>query len=362
MKRLLALLLVAVGCTPKPTPVTAPVDSGTSTVDAVSSSSIAQPVHFIGRFDRRDPSVAVFSYAGSAIVARFDGEGIDADMETNGHDVFAVVVDNGQPKYVTPPSGRGKRTLASGLSKGTHDIGVYKATEAALGVAKFYGFQPASTIVASPFPFAHRIEIIGDSISNGYGVLGPDGKCPFSADTESEWAAWGAIAARNLKAAHTTIAYSGKGVVRNSNGSTIGTMQSIFERTLADSENPKWDFSAWTPEVVVINLGTNDWAQGDPGPTFIDGYFGLLQTVRSRYPNASIVCALGTMMTQVEIGKTRAYVNEAMKRINDPRITYLELGHPTSDDGLGCERHPSGKTQEKMGMALAAHIKEKMKW
>lgn len=357
MKRFFVFALM-VACTPKPAP-SPPTQADSSVSPPASSTGPEEKIHFVGRFD----AARTFSFAGSAVMARFSGTGISADLETNGNDFFAVVVDNGAPKRIKPPAGRTKQVLASGLSSGTHDIAIYKATEAFVGVAKFYGFDvTGGDIMPSPFPFAHKIEIVGDSISNGYGVLGPNGRCPFTPDTESEWDAWGAIAARQLKAAHTTVAYSGRGVVRNSGGTTTGTMQTLFERTLADTADPKWDFTKWTPEVVAINLGTNDFAQGDPGPTFIDGYYGLLRTIRDRYSSATIVCALGTMLEANELGKARAYVNEAIKRMNDPRIDYLELGHPDKDDGLGCDRHPSAKTQERMGLALAARIREKMKW
>ncbi len=358
--RRLAPFAAVLGCTPRPSPAqSTPRDSGPPSLDA----EPAKTIHYVGRFDLRDPAAAVFSFSGSAVFARFSGDAIDADLETNGHDFFTVVLDNGAPKTIQPPAGRGKKALASGLAGGTHDIALYKATESFVGTAKLYGFNVSGgTLVSSPFPFAHRIEIVGDSISCGYGVRGASESCAFTPDTESEWDAWGAIAARSLGAAHTTIAYSGRGVVRNSNGTNTGTMPALFERTLADAADPKWDFSSWAPEVVVINLGTNDFAQGDPGPTFIDGYFGLLHTIHQRYPTANIVCALGTMMTANELGKARAYVNEAIKRMNDPRVTYLELGHPARTDGLGCDRHPSSKTQEKMGLALAAHIREVMKW
>jgi lysophospholipase L1-like esterase len=356
MKRL--ALMIMLSCTPRPAPSPAAAQDSAA-ASAAETGASQDKVHFVGRFD---PSRA-FSFAGSTVMARFSGTGIQADLETSGHDFFTVAIDGGEPKRIQPAAGRSKQILASGLSNGTHDVALAKATEAFVGIAKFYGFEvTGGELVTSPFPFARRIEIVGDSISNGYGVNGPNGRCPFTPDTESEWDAWGAIAARQLKAAHTTIAYSGRGVVRNSNGSTTDTMQSIFGRTLADSPDPKWDFATWKPDVVAVNLGTNDFAQGDPGPTFIDGYYGLLRAIRERYADASIVCALGTMLDPMEIGKARAYVNEAIKRMNDPRISYLELGHPEKDDGLGCDRHPSAKTQQRMGLALAAHLRERMKW
>lgn len=36
-------------------------------------------------------------------------------------------------------------------------------------------------------------------------------------------------------------------------------MPEIWERTLATAPSNDWNFSAWRPDAVVINLGTNDW-------------------------------------------------------------------------------------------------------
>lgn len=43
-------------------------------------------------------------------------------------------------------------------------------------------------------------------------------------------------------------------------------MPEIFSRTLASLDAPDWDYTSWVPDVVVVNLGTNDRLNGtDPG-------------------------------------------------------------------------------------------------
>ena len=366
-----ALALVLAGCSPGtlgPADAAYPDGGGfpdASGVDGAPSDAgpALAEVHFVGRFDTTNPSAPAFAFPGSAIMARFFGTGVDADLDTNGGDVFAIVIDGAVARTLKFPQGRAVRNLATGLPLGVHDIALYKRTESFVGVARFGGFTiRGGTVVPSPFPFARRVEIVGDSISCGYGAEGVGPNCPFSADTESEWGAWGAVAARTLGAAHTTVCYSGKGVIRNYGGGTTELMPEVYERTLGDAPNPRWNFGTEIPDVVVVNLGTNDFSVGDPGQAFADAYYAFLQGVRKKYPSAYIVCAAGTMLDAQELAKATGYIGSAVAKLADPRVSTLDLGVQQQADGIGCDWHPSLATQQKMGAALAAHIKKVAGW
>lgn len=86
-----------------------------------------------------------------------------------------------------------------------------KRTETVAGVTQLVGF--VGTLVPTPEPVGRRIEVIGDSITCGFGVLGADQTCPFSPSTEAEPRAWGALASKELGAMHMATAVSGIGVV-----------------------------------------------------------------------------------------------------------------------------------------------------
>ena len=61
----------------------------------------------------------------------------------------------------------------------------------------------------------------------------------------------------------------------------------------------QWDFSSWQPDIVVINLGTND--KGIPTPvddeTLKAKVLELFADIRDHYPQAQIVWAYGLMGT-----------------------------------------------------------------
>jgi len=246
------------------------------------------------------------------------------------------------------------------------DVVVTKRTETFLGVTQLQGIVPApgGAIVPSPVWTGVRMEIIGDSISCGYGVLGTDAFCPFSADTEAETEAWGALAARELSAAHTTIAWSGLGLYRNYDGVTTDTMPLLYGRAIGDDPESTWDHS-FVPDVVVVALGTNDFAggKGDPGSVFETTYVAFLEELRSIHPKAHLAVATSPMLSGNNRAKLLEYATAAVAaRVNagDANVSLVDLDEQRELDGYGCNHHPNVVTQRKMAAKLVAHLRARL--
>jgi hypothetical protein len=73
-----------------------------------------------------------------------------------------------------------------------------------------------------------------------------------------------------------TVALAAAGVWRNADGSTGGTLPMLWDRTLPSwRPHLAWDAASWTPDAVIINLGTNDFLLGVPdGAAFQGAYVG----------------------------------------------------------------------------------------
>src|SRR5207247_2274360 len=104
--------------------------------------------------------------------------------------------------------------------------------------------------------------------------------------------AYGAVAARGVNAELITVAWSARGMYRNFAGDMTDTLPVLYASTLGDSAR-NWDHSSWIPDAVVINLGSNDFQQGDPGQPFVATYTAFVRRLRGYYPNALIICAVG---------------------------------------------------------------------
>jgi lysophospholipase L1-like esterase len=314
----------------------------------------AEAVHLIGRFDPQQR----FAWPGTQIATRFTGSSIAVDLEDSGKNWFVATIDGKpQPAFVAP-AGRATVTLATGLSPGMHDLVLARRTEAQLGPTTFHGF-PGAALVATPRP-TRWIEIIGDSITCGYGVLGTS-DCTFSPDTEDETSAWGALAAADLHAAHVAISYSGIGIYRDYTGDATKNMPDRYGRVVADDPSSTWTWS-YRPDVIVIELGTNDFNRGNPGQPYVDAYISFVRMLRGRFPAAAILLATSPMAGGDKRVAMKGVLLAVLAAMGDEHISIVDLAEQLADDGYGCDRHPSTKTQRKMADALVAAIRGSTGW
>lgn len=359
MRRLAMLPLVSLGV--------AGLTQGPCKADAPATPSTegGPPVRFMGRFDTSDAAGPRFAWPGSAISAHFSGASISVRLRDEGNNQFQIIVDGLPTAVIATRKSLDLYTIASGLGEGEHDVTISKRTEASLGEVQFLGFVPDAGGALRPWPArtkTKRIEFVGDSITAGFGNEGASPTCPFSAATENEFLTYAAITARDLDAEHTTIAWSGK---------TIDGMAQLYDRALPARATSRWHFGAWVPEVVVVNLGTNDFFQGDLQQlVFVTAYVSLLARIRSHYPRALIVCALGPMLLDtyppgaLNLTRARRYLRASMDSAHakgDARVSTIEF-QPQDPATAGCGFHPNLRTHREMAKQLTAEIKTALGW
>lgn len=334
---------------------TSPKDaSGGEAIAVDAPPAIVEPVHFYGRWDGMSAG-----WPGATIAARFSGTQLSATFDASGNDWIEITIDGVVRAPLHLAAGTHAVTVATGLAAGEHEIELAKRTESFFGKLRFDGFTGATII---PSARATRfVELIGDSITAGYGVLGAH-PCSFDASTEAEPHAWGAFAARELGAARTSLAYSGVGMARNNDGSTTNTMPTRYGRTFADNATPAWTWST-TPDVVVIGLGTNDYASGDPGQAYEDAYVAFVRDqVRAHAPAAPVLLATSAMMGGTPRAQMRARLDAVVARLADPKVSVVEIPEQLASDGYGCDYHPNEISQHKMATALVPAIRAVTGW
>jgi lysophospholipase L1-like esterase len=321
-------------------------------------------VRFVGRFDLSEPDKPRFAWSASAIQTRFTGRTLHVHLKDSGYDELQVVVDGAPSGVVSLNPSREEYEIVTGLDGGTHEILMSKRTEARMGEVQFLGFDKAAVLSPPGQIASRRVELIGDSITAGYGAEGPGPNCTGNlVALENEFLSYGAIAARSVGADHVTLAWSGR---------TVQEMGDLYERTLPSRPASRWDFARYTPDAVVINLGTNDFNHGDPGaPAFTKPYLALVQRVRSVYPRAVILCALGPMLTDNypagahALTRARVYITQVVGQLQaagDARVSFLEFPSQDFANGLGCDYHPSVKTHRLMGEQLSRALRGLLGW
>ncbi|HEX6764573.1 MAG TPA: SGNH/GDSL hydrolase family protein, partial [Polyangiaceae bacterium] len=306
-----------------------------------------------------------FSWPGVSIVARFTGTQASIQLaDGNNGNRFAVIVDGSLRSTIGTTQGQSTYPLVSGLSNGMHDLVVWRLTEAYYNPTEFVGltgFSSGGALVAPPPPRDRRIELIGDSISAGYGIEGTP-PCSGSATNENNYYAYGSVAARALSADLVTIAWSGIGMWRNYNeaGPSADAMPARYDRTIgadAASAANAWDFSKYQPHIAVINLSSNDYStRGDPGQPYVTAYTTFVRHVRSVYPNAYILCLIQWNGSATNINS----VVSTIRNGGDTRISSFDINVNAGADG--CEGHPNVAKAQAMGDRLATEIRRILGW
>lgn len=384
----------------------------------------AAATKFVGRFDLTDPAKPRFDWSGNSMSARFEGSEVTWGAQSGVEQVFEVIIDGKAqqvilPDYSNPTAPVTTRTHK--LPEGTHEITVVRSSEALFGDATFVPFTFGGGKQLPPTEYARRIEYIGDSITCGYGDEGPNATCPYDVpirqapnengeledvkipESQNIYLAYGSIAARKLGAQATTLCFSGKGVVLNYREQGVGegrilnpndkpdpdaktTIPQYYLRTVAteptDPAKPAstWDFAKEPqPDVVVINIGQNDFgrdadqdsiADGIDLDAFSAGYRAFLADVRKKRPNAEIFIALPPMVSDVfPLDDARSNFRNILRSIaadmnaaGDAKIYFIELVEMGVRYGLGCDYHPNLEVHRIMADQVVGAIRAKTCW
>ncbi len=324
-------------------------------------------VRYLGRFDRTDAARPRCAWTASSVAVAISGGSLSVKLKDSGKNVWQVVID-GQPAGVlTLQAGEQTYPVATGLPAGRHVVELFKRTEAQQGVTQLLGFQLDGGEALPPESArARRVEVIGDSISCGYGNEAASRNDPFTPATENGWLAYGAVAARELCADYVCIAWSGKRLQPDN------SLPDFYNRTLPHPLELKWNFSAWTPDVVIVNLGTNDF-RGKTNPDeagWVAAYVEFIKRIRAFYPKAPIYCVQGPMMSDwPEERRPRTtilgYFPKVIEQANatgGPPVRFIDFGVQKIENGYGANWHPSVKTHALMAAQLAGVLKKDLGW
>lgn len=344
-----------------PAEATTDVSTDVNVEDVLDAAAPEPAVHYVGRHEIAGNRVR-FGWPGTGLVVRFTGSGVRVRMnDPSGY--FTVLVDGQEQARLETTPGEQVYELASGLAQGEHTVQLYRRAEGFFGVTEIAEVEVEGVLEAAPVA-QRRIEVLGDSITCGYGNEGADQYCGFSAETENHYQTYGAIAARALNAELSAVAWSGKGVIFNYGDDTQEPLPELFPRAIPDEVGSTWGF-AWQPDAVVINLGTNDFStDGDPTESeFVGAYVALLESVRSAYPNALILCTVAPLLSGAELAEVMGYIDQAVvarAAAGDVNVRSIDLY--VDAVGWGCDWHPSIATHELMGGKLADALRDELNW
>jgi lysophospholipase L1-like esterase len=320
----------------------------------------AQSVRVLGRSVSDGRGGFTVAWPNSGFETTFTGSRLTVKIEDSGKNWFDVEVDGKNTPLALKP-GLNAYTLFDG-AKGGHVVRFTRRTNGLSGETRITAIK-ADGELQTPRAPDRRMLVIGDSIASGYGVEGANQSCSFSPATENANLAYAALTSEAFKADLQNISLDGHGMFRNYSGND-STMTQLSWRTLPGGP-AKWPVASFTPQVIVVNLGVNDFSQGDPGVGFERTYVAFLGDLRAAYPNAWIFGAFGAMLDGAKYNAARAAVSHAVtarRAAGDQRVEFLEFHPPETQNRYGCDWHPGRNAQADMAQTLQRAILHAGAW
>lgn len=328
---------------------------------------------YSGRIDFEEKNAPVFVFPCSLIrfvISGKTGRLIIENKRLCWENALGILVDGTyMGKLVLSESGEREVDFSAWLDGTEHEITIFKRQDAChYFVFKGLITEKAAVVKkAAPAPL-RRIEVYGDSVSAGEvseavayaGRKDPEHNGEYSNSFYSY--AW--ICARKLHAQIHDIAQGGISLLDGEGyfaaPSYVG-MVNCFDKIEYNpqlGELKQWDFSLYTPHVVIVAIGQNDAHPIDYMAEDYDGehaafwrfqYKKLIQTLREKYEKAHII--LATTILRHEPAWDRA-IEEVTESLADKKIHHFLY----SKNGDGTDGHIRIPEAEKMAEELAAYI------
>ncbi len=295
------------------------------------------------------------SWPGVFIETVFSGDSVGVQMEdsVNYYDVYIDGKLYGV--FHGNKSGDADYVVATNLGSSRHLL-KFSQRNISFGIYSFSGLTlgDCDTLFPPPPPPDRKIEFIGDSFTVAEGNEATEAEMEWKAkfpvtDIDSGFAT---MIARHYQAQYHITARSGTGVVCDWQGNFSVSMLKYFDRTLMESNQPKWEFKQWIPNLVVICLGLNDLSglKGKDGTVspentaiFRDGYHEFIADVRQAYSHVKILAVAAHAKWIQE--NVRQVVEEEKANGHDD-IDYAEFGF--FPGGYVASGHPNVETHKRI--------------
>lgn len=313
-----------------------------------------------------------FTFTGTAASVTMVGDSMvnsGADKQAR----FAVYIDGEKTLDTQLDAAEKTYDIFSADAAKATTVKILKLSEAAESTMGIKSIDVTGADVAPTAEKELKIEFIGDSITCGYGVDDEVKEHHFSTSTEDATKAYAYKTAQLLDADYSLVSYSGHGIIsgytdndKKVTGQLVppiyeqfaksyGNYDGIFNVSLVD-----WDFSRFQPDMVVINLGTNDASYCGNHQDRIDDYSAsyaeFLKKVREHNPDAHILCVLGVMGDSLYKGVEKA-VELYSAETGDTKVSSLRLTPQNGSTGYAADWHPTEATHEIAASETAAEIK-----
>ncbi len=252
-------------------------------------------------------------------------------------------------------------------------------------------------------PKKMKIEFVGDSITSGEGAIGAKDEEEWISMFFSHGNSYPYMVSRALDADYQVISQSGWGIRSSWDNRPDCSIPLHYKEICSVVPKETFEplgfyephnFKAWRPDVIVVNLGTNDdgafhnmpyidpetgaeFKQHMSGDVYSNGIFypgteydpddlyklqvavkDFLRTLRRCNVDARIIWAYGMLGNAME-PVIRAGIAEYIKVTDDEKVEFLELD-PVTDKTVGARQHPGRAAHRQAAEKIARCIMDGM--
>jgi len=276
-----------------------------------------------------------------------------------------VVLDEADKTYV----------LATGLEPGYHQVKIMKRSEAIDSNTALAGLSTDGYFASPASGKQIKLQFIAASSSTGFGNLAASSAEPKTTANSDGLLGFPYLLSYMMDAECSIFAASGWGVSRgwNTPGGSIDEVENIpnaFDYYGIDASNKvltatgKWNHTNYIPDIIVVNLGTNDFnASGYSSMTpeeqtalkerFVTDYTAFIIRLNNYYPNAEIIIAYGLMGDALKLGGSTTEVYNNARAVTDKVHIFLM---PSASEPYGSSYHPNVYTHISVANQMMNYI------
>ena len=303
----------------------------------------------------------LFDWSGSGIAFNFHGAGFILSLGEYKADTPAyikITVDGGAYRQRFAVCDGREKIIVEGLPEKRHRAEIIKITEGApkLAFEKLSLLGAGAALQLPPRGKRRKLEFIGDSLTAGYGVLGRRSDPSYATYQQDVTESYAGLTVRATGAEGRYICISGKGIVCNCEGNREDVKAGEYYERLTYGGGICED--GWTPDAVIINIGTNDCGGPAGKEEFAAAAENLIRGIRARYKNAQIIWMYGMMNDYYS-----ETLSDLLRRLaaEDGKVHFLHVAGITEAE-TGANGHPNVCGQARAAALLTKKLASVLGW
>lgn len=327
----------------------------------------APQIFYQGRIDSSDDDGTVIIWQGTQLQSEFTGGDLKIGFKNVSGQVYFDLEVDGQVAMLQAENGWVTSPIQ--LSDETHEVRLFKRSEADVGQATFIGlkgrhdgeeftlFNTPNVSVSNRNNYDYKFLFFGDSITAGACNEDPGEDQWEDYSTHNNALSYGALTAENLNAEYRNVSVSGMGITMGYNKLLF---KEVWDRVYPDPNSEKVNFDLWQPDVIFTNFGENDdsysKSQNLSFPSnYTSEYVSVVRNIREAYPDSKIVILRGGMWGGAQSERLRGPWEDVVRILEgeDSNIESFVFNHWAS-------QHPRVSDHRTMANELTSWLRSNL--